>query len=101
MSLVSFYTPENISENQFSQVFSCILPVQFNFIINFTYSDVFNVKFEHISNLERRKKCRNMLFILEKERKVRSTEIEVFFPPKYNPPAYSSGRINGILRYFK
>ena len=98
MSLVSFYTPENISENQFSQVLSCILPVQFNFIINFTYSDVFNVKFEHISNLERRKKCRNMLFILEKERKVRSTDckLKCFFLPNISLPHTPQGLLTGF-----
>ena len=35
----------------------CQRCLYFNFIVNFTYSGVFIVNFEHISNLGRREKC--------------------------------------------
>ena len=89
-----------------------------NFIVNFKYSGVFTVNFEHISHLARRGKCQNMCFILEK-RKKSLTDCKVkcfvfFLPniskphppsPEYRPikfilcPYIRPGRINEILRY--
>ena len=34
--------------------------LSFDFIVNFTYSGVFIVSFEHIFHLARREKCQNM-----------------------------------------
>ena len=59
----------------------------FNFIVNFTYSGVFIVNFEHISHLARREKCRNTCFVMEKRKKSEFNrfQMEVFFPPKCKP----------------
>ena len=85
----------------------------FDFIINFMYSGVFIVNFEHISHFARREKCQNTCFILQKKSKFCRFQIEVFpLPPyptsssEYRPikfalcPYIRLGHINGILRYF-
>ena len=59
----------------------------FNFIVNFTYSVIFIVNFEHISRLAQREKCRNTCFILEKRKKSKFNrfQIEVYFLPNISP----------------
>ena len=63
-----------------------------SFIVNITYSGVFIVNSEHISHLERREKCRNTCFILEKRKKSKFNrlQIEVFFLPIITPLPYIS-----------
>ena len=60
----------------------------FNFIVNFMYSSVFIVNFQHILHLPRREKCWNTCFILEKRKKSKFNrlQIEVFFLPNISPP---------------
>ena len=77
-----------------------------NFIVNFTYSGVFIINFEHVSHLARREICRNMSFILEKIKKSNKfnhgiiivrfivpwfnrLQIELFFLPNISPPPYT------------
>ena len=68
----------------------------FNFIVNSTYSGVFNVNFEHISHLTRREKCQNTCLYWKKESKVSLADFKLkcfSFVHIYIHP----GRINGIL----
>ena len=84
----------------------------FNFIVNFTYSGVFIVNFQHISHLARREKYQNPCFILKKKIMFNKLQFEVFFLPNISPrlpecrpikyvlcPYIRPGCINGILRY--
>ena len=59
-------------------------------IVNCTYSSVFIVNFEHNSYLDRREKCPNTCFMLEKRKKSKFNrlQIEVFFLPNISPPVY-------------
>ena len=94
----------------------------FNFIVNFKYSGVFTVNFEHISHLARREKCQNNVpYTGKKKEKFNRLQSEVFCvflpeyelppippsppPPEYRPikfilcPYIRPGHINEILRY--
>ena len=61
----------------------------FNFIVNFKYSGVFTVNFEHISHLARREKCQNNVpYTGKKKEKFNRLQSEVFcvFLPEYELP---------------
>ena len=68
-----------------------------DFIVNFTYSVVVIVNFEHVSHLVQREICRNTSFILEKRKKSNNfnrLQIEVFLHPNISPPSPNIGRSN-------
>ena len=65
-------------------------------MVNFTYSGVFVVNFEHNSHLVRREVFRNASFTLEKRKesnKFNRLQIEVFFLPITSPHPLSSSRV--------